>query len=86
MPPSSSAPQKSSWWRPDVHQDRRPYLAARARILKATRAWFEARAFIEVETSALQVSPGNEAHLHAFRTQAVGPDGAQGELYLHTSP
>ena len=86
MPPSSSASQKSSWWRPDVHRDRRPHLAARARILKATRAWFEARAFIEVETSALQVSPGNEAHLHAFRTQAVGPDGRQGELFLHTSP
>ena len=50
------------------------------------RAWFEARAFIEVEAAALQVSPGNEAHLHAFATEALGPDGARTSLYLHTSP
>ncbi|MGX9182325.1 amino acid--tRNA ligase-related protein, partial [Mesorhizobium sp. BHbdii] len=41
---------------------------------------------IEVETAALQVSPGNEAHLAAFATQAIGPDGAHAPLYLHTSP
>ena len=76
----------SPWWRPDVHQDRRPFLAARGRVLKAVRAWFEARAFVEVETAALQVSPGNEAHLHAFATEAIGPDGARRALYLHTSP
>ena len=74
------------WWRPDVHAARRPYLEARGRILSATRAWFAQRAFVEVETAALQVSPGNEAHLHAFRTEALGPDGASAELYLHTSP
>jgi lysyl-tRNA synthetase class 2 len=50
------------------------------------RAWFAGRDFTEVETAALQVSPGNEAHLHAFRTEALGPDGAAAELYLHTSP
>ena len=31
--------------------------------------------FVEVEPPALQVSPGNEAHLHAFATEAIGPDG-----------
>ena len=50
------------------------------------RAWFEARGFTEVEAAALQVSPGNEAHLHAFATEAIGPDGARTPLYLHTSP
>ena len=35
------------------------------------------RGFIEVETSALQVSPGNEAHLSAFATELIGTDGAR---------
>ena len=86
MSPSPSSPPKSSWWRPDIHAARRPHLEARGRILKAVRAWFEQRAFVEVETAALQVSPGNEAHLHAFQTEAIGPDGARAPLYLHTSP
>ena len=34
-----------------------PFLLARNRITAALRAWFEARAFVEVETPALQVSP-----------------------------
>jgi lysyl-tRNA synthetase class 2 len=34
----------------------------------------------------LQVSPGNEAHLHAFATELIGQDGARSPLYLHTSP
>ncbi|MDR3506457.1 MAG: EF-P lysine aminoacylase EpmA [Caulobacteraceae bacterium] len=79
-------PSPSPWWRPDIHQDRRPFLIARNRITRAVRAWFEDRDFIEVEAAALQVSPGNEAHLHAFATEAIGPDGARGPLYLHTSP
>ena len=58
----------------------------RNRIKRAFRAWFEARGFTEVEAAALQVSPGNEAHLHAFATEAVGPDGARTPMYLHTSP
>ena len=76
----------SPWWRPDVHAARRPFLEARGRIRGAVRGWFEQRAFVEVETAALQVSPGNEAHLHAFHTRLVGPDGADSLLYLRTSP
>ncbi len=34
----------------------------------------------------MQVSPGNEAHLHAFATEGLGADGARRPLYLHTSP
>ena len=74
------------WWRPDIHQDRRPRLLVRNLIKRAFRAWFEARDFTEIEAAALQVSPGNEAHLHAFATEAVGPDGARTPMYLHTSP
>ena len=78
--------QASPAWRPGAHAARRPFLLARNRITAATRAWFAARDFLEVETAALQVSPGNEAHLHAFATEAIGPDGARAPLYLRTSP
>lgn len=39
-----------------------------------------------METAILQVSPGNEAHLHALGTRIHDPDGAAARLYLHTSP
>ena len=58
----------------------------RARINAALRAWFAAHGFTEVETSALQVSPGNETHLHAFATELIGPGGERHPLYLRTSP
>jgi lysyl-tRNA synthetase class 2 len=79
-------PLASPWWRKDIHADRRPFLIARNRIKARLRGWFEAQDFVEVEAAALQVSPGNEAHLHAFATEALGPDGAAQRLYLHTSP
>ena len=76
----------SPWWRPDVHAARRPYLEARGRIRSAVRAWFQQRAFVEVETAALQVSPGNEAHLHGLGARIEGPDGADALVFLRTSP
>jgi lysyl-tRNA synthetase class 2 len=78
--------QQRSWWHADNHADRRPLLLARGRIKAAIRRWFEAEGFVEVETSALQVSPGNETHLSAFATELIGPDGSRRQLYLHTSP
>ena len=75
------------WWHPHAHADRRPTLLARNRIKTALRGAFESSGFIEVETPALQVSPGNEAHLHAFATELRDVDGAPLQrLYLHTSP
>jgi lysyl-tRNA synthetase class 2 len=59
---------------------------ARNRIVAALRRFFEGEGFIEVEAGALQVSPGNETHLHAFATHLVATDGAANRLYLHTSP
>ncbi|MEI3854170.1 MULTISPECIES: EF-P lysine aminoacylase EpmA [Ensifer] len=76
----------SPWWTPDVHADRRPFLLGRNRIQSALRRFFETRDFIEVDTATLQVSPGNEAHLHAFATEALHHDGSSHPLYLHTSP
>ena len=76
----------SPWWAPHLYADRRPFLAARNRITVAFRAWFASRQFVEAETAILQVSPGNEAHLHAFATELIGADGQRSSLYLHTSP
>ncbi|MFM9938575.1 MAG: EF-P lysine aminoacylase EpmA [Hyphomicrobiaceae bacterium] len=76
----------SPWWHVDRHQDRRPFLLQRGRIKAAIRKHLEAEGFIEVETACLQVSPGNEAHLHAFRTEFRSEAGASQPLYLHTSP
>jgi lysyl-tRNA synthetase class 2 len=59
---------------------------ARATITRAVRAWFDGQRFVEVDPAALQVSPGNEAHLHAFAAEAIGPDGTARPLFLHTSP
>ena len=59
---------------------------ARNSIAAAMRNWFGERDFVEVETAALQISPGNEAHLSAFATEAIGTEGARRPLYLHTSP
>ena len=39
-----------------------------------------------MDCPALQVSPGNEAHLHAFQTTMIGNDGVGVPRYLHTSP
>lgn len=76
----------SPWWSPARHQDRRPFLMARNAIKRELRAWFEAEGFTEVEPASLQVSPGNETHLHAFRTELTGTDLSRHDLYLGTSP
>lgn len=81
-----SEPPASPWWDPERHADRRPFLAARGRIRDAARAWFRGQGFTEVECGALQVSPGNEAHLHAFATDQLVENGGSSRLYLHTSP
>jgi lysyl-tRNA synthetase class 2 len=77
---------RSPWWDRDRYADRRPFLLARGRILSALREWFRKRGFLEVETPALQASPGNEVHLHAFATELTTPAGRSIPLYLHTSP
>jgi lysyl-tRNA synthetase class 2 len=79
-------PPVSPWWSRERHLARRPFLEARGRIRTAFRSWFEAGGFTEVECPALQVSPGNEAHLHAFATDWLDPGGTPVRRYLHTSP
>jgi lysyl-tRNA synthetase class 2 len=78
--------QPSPWWSPARHVDRKPLLLARREILRAIRAWFDEQGFSEVETGILQVSPGNETHLHAPRTELTRADGTRASRYLRTSP
>ena len=76
----------SRWWSPAFHADRRPLLLTRNRIQAAIRGWLAGEGFTEVDPAALAISPGNEAHLHGFATEAIGNDGLPRQMYLHTSP
>lgn len=76
----------SPWWDRQRHADRRPFLEARGRIKTAIRSRFLGEGFTETECGALQTSPGNEAHLHAFATELIEPGDTRRPLYLHTSP
>jgi len=76
---------RDGWWRPQQFERKRRFLALRARVAAAVRAVFAAAGFVEVDTPALQTSPGLEPHLHAFATRLVEP-GEGRMLYLHTSP
>lgn len=82
MPEATPQP----WWSPERHRDRRARLILRGQLKRAISEYFEDQDYIEVETSALQLSPGNETHLHAFQTSFDAVPGAGEPLYLHTSP
>ena len=85
-PSGKTADAPSPWWAPGRHADIRPFLMARRAVTKAIRAWFDEQGFVEVETGILQVSPGNEVHLHAPRTELRRADGSRATRYLRTSP
>ena len=77
---------QAPWWRPDRLARRRANLEKRDRVIEATRGFFRDQGFVEVETPALQVSPGMEPHLVAFRTELQSPGTEGATRYLHTSP
>ncbi|MXV34956.1 MULTISPECIES: EF-P lysine aminoacylase EpmA [unclassified Saccharibacter] len=66
--------------------DRLPLLRRRARMLQATRAFFDGRGYMEVETPYVVPVPGEEVHLRCFRTTLEHPDGTHETRFLHTSP
>ncbi|MDW8314730.1 MAG: EF-P lysine aminoacylase EpmA [Rhodovarius sp.] len=75
-------------WHPERLAARLPYLVERSRLAAATRAFFTARGYLEVETPCLVPSPGAEVHLRAFATcylPRLATEGAR-RLYLRTSP
>jgi elongation factor P--(R)-beta-lysine ligase len=75
-----------AWWHPGQFHEREHRLVLRGRIVAAIRQFFVERGFVEVETPALQVSPGLEPHLTAFATELFEPGEGTRDLYLHTSP
>jgi lysyl-tRNA synthetase class 2 len=81
-PPSHRLPA----WHPDRFADRLPFLRRRALLTAATRAFFAARGYTEVETPYAVPAPGEEVHLAAFRTEQISPAGETRALFLHTSP
>ncbi|WP_376094819.1 EF-P lysine aminoacylase EpmA [Roseomonas sp. CCTCC AB2023176] len=77
-----------SSWHPDSLGERLPALRRRAALLRDTRAFWEARACIEVETPALVPVPGMEVHLRGFasRFEPHLGRGAGRDVWLRTSP
>ena len=73
-------------WHPDSLADRLPFLRRRMLLTQATRAFFTARGYTEVETPYAVAAPGEEVHLRAFRTARERTDGSSEPLWLHTSP
>ena len=73
-------------WHPESLASRLPFLRRRARLAAATRAFFTARGYTEVETPYAVGTPGEEVHLRAFRTERETVDGHREPLWLHTSP
>jgi len=73
---------ESEWWALQrEHARKLQRLRERARVLKFTRAFFEARGFLEVETPLVVPSPGLDVHLDAIAVR-----GHTSERYLITSP
>ena len=74
------------WWHPDRLAARLPYLRRRALLTAATRGFFAARGYTEVETPYAVQAPGEEVHLKTFATEFHTVRGEKLPLWLHTSP
>lgn len=78
---------QKNWWDPDLYRQKLPFRKARLKTIRRIRRFFEEQDFTEVDTPALQVSPGLEVHLKAFQTELDEPFGQDEQTrYLHTSP
>lgn len=73
-------------WHPESLAARLPFLRRRSLLTQATRAFFTARGFSEVETPCAVPVPGEEVHLRTFATIREATDGTRQKLWLHTSP
>lgn len=80
-------PQGYPWWHPETLARKRPLLDVRRAGVKTVRAYFQAEGFIEVETPALQPSPGMERHIRPLAVSLREPlEDAGQPRFLHTSP
>ncbi len=82
--PRGKMPQP--FWHPDSLAARLPFLRRRATLTQATRAFFTAQGFAEVETPYAIPTPGEEIHVRTFATEREATDGTRTKLWLHTSP
>ena len=57
------------WWTPEAHADRRPFWRCASASRRRSAPGSRPRASSRSRPACLQVSPGNEAHLHAFATE-----------------
>ena len=73
-------------WHPESLAARLPFLRRRTLLAQATRAFFTAKGFTEVETQYAVPAPGEEVHLRTFATTRERTDGTAEKLWLHTSP
>lgn len=79
--------ETEKWWRPAVFAEKIPHLEKRAHLIAGIRRFFTERGYLEVETSALQNSPGMEVHVKAFETRLYDVDRETfAAKRLHTSP
>jgi lysyl-tRNA synthetase class 2 len=74
------------WWHEDRLAPRLPHLRRRALLTAATRAFFSARGYSEVETPYAVEVPGEEVHVRTFATEFRTVRGEAIPLRLHTSP
>jgi lysyl-tRNA synthetase class 2 len=74
-------------WRPTASRER---LALRAALLARTRAFFAARAVMEVDTPALVNAAVTDTHIHSVSVDVSGgvtsPGVTPQAMFLHTSP
>jgi elongation factor P--(R)-beta-lysine ligase len=77
---------RDAWWQRERFARKRRHLETRLAVLAAVRGFFAERGFAEVDTPALQQSPGLEPHLHAFATELAEPGEGPRPFFLHTSP
>jgi elongation factor P--(R)-beta-lysine ligase len=73
-------------WTTESLAARLPFLRRRALLTQATRAFFLARGYAEVETPYVVTVPGEEVHLSAFATERISSTGERAPRWLHTSP
>jgi lysyl-tRNA synthetase class 2 len=73
-------------WRPENLAARLPFLRRRALLTAATRSFFAARGYTEVETPCAVPAPGEEVHVRSFVTEFRTTQGTPVPLWLQTSP
>ncbi len=79
--------RQKKWWMPDLYMKNNDKRMYRICVIHEIRRFFEHEGFAEVETPALQISPGLEVHLKAFETALYDPlNNSYAKYYLHTSP